>query len=368
MFGGAAAWNSRLGAGARGTTGTAGHSLGMAKSSKTTDRRMPRHWLADIGWSRGALLIRKTGVRLPLNRALVHEVLLWIPYMARLGLAAMAARWANSKRPTIWFEPDTPRPWYLMGGAALWGGMRRARSRAEADAAFYFEDITTGERLDPPLGAAAFNYGCTDISKSRVAAVFEEVFGYPLTVDPMAFAGPIVEKPEKNGVHAGRIYEPGDPMRPDHVYQRLIDTADGTGRLTDLRTLCAAGQPLLIWKKLKRPGGRFPIHSLRTTLHEPASQFTPTELERICAFTARMGLDWGGLDILRDRAEGRIYIVDVNKTDLGPVISLSWADKIRSMRRLAGAMQEMVAMRAAEAKAAATPIVAPIVPEAALAA
>ena len=66
------------------------------------------------------------------------------------------------------------------------------------------------------------------------------------------------------------------------------------------------------------------------------------ELDRIEAFTRRMGLDWGGLDILRDRDDGRLYIVDVNKTDLGPVISLSWRDKVRSMRRLAIALEALV--------------------------
>ncbi len=299
-------------------------------------------WLADFGWAGGRLVIRKTGIGLRLDRALAAEVLAWIPYLARLGVAHLTAPLAGAPRKAIWFEPDVPRPWYLMRGAALWAGARLARSRGEADAAFYFEDVTRGDPPEPPAAIRAFNYGCADISKSRVAAIFEEVFGYPLTVDPLTYAGPMVEKPEKNGVHAGRIYLPGEPMRADHVYQRLIDTADGTGRVTDLRTLWAGGRPLLVWKKLKAAGGRFPIHSLKTTMHEPASIFTARELRLIGAFAERMGLDWGGLDILRHRADGRIYIVDVNKTDLGPVISLSWADKVRSMARLAEAMRALV--------------------------
>ena len=78
--------------------------------------------------------------------------------------------------------------------------------------------------------------------------------------------------------------------------------------------------------------------------------FTPAELDLIRAFTARMGLDWGGLDILRDRYDGRIYIVDVNKTDLGPVIALSWRDKVRSMNRLSQAFSRLVATRIARAR------------------
>ena len=70
--------------------------------------------------------------------------------------------------------------------------------------------------------------------------------------------------------------------------------------------------------------------------------FSADELAMIARFNARMGLDWGGLDILRDRADGRIYIVDVNKTDLGPVIALSWSDKARCMGRLGRALNALI--------------------------
>ena len=61
--------------------------------------------------------------------------------------------------------------------------------------------------------------------------------------------------------------------------------------------------------------------------------------------SGRMGLDWGGLDVLRDRVDGRLYVVDVNKTDVGPVIALSWTDKMRSMRLLGQAMDQLVTVR-----------------------
>ena len=51
-----------------------------------------------------------------------------------------------------------------------------------------------------------------------------------------------------------------------------------------------------------------------------------------------MGMDWGGLDVLRDQPSGRIYIVDVNKTDVGPVIALSLKDKLKSTEALAKAL------------------------------
>lgn len=42
------------------------------------------------------------------------------------------------------------------------------------------------------------------------------------------------------------------------------------------------------------------------------------EQTRIARFAAAMRLDFKGLDVLRDRGDGRIYIVDANKTDTGP--------------------------------------------------
>ena len=54
-------------------------------------------------------------------------------------------------------------------------------------------------------------------------------------------------------------------------------------------------------------------------------------------FAADLGLDWGGVDVLRDRMSGRIYIVDANKTDMGPPVALKLAAKLRATRRMARA-------------------------------
>jgi hypothetical protein len=55
-----------------------------------------------------------------------------------------------------------------------------------------------------------------------------------------------------------------------------------------------------------------------------------------------MRLDWGGLDVLRDRTDGRLYVVDVNKTDMGPPIAMKLRDKITVTRRLAAAFRDLV--------------------------
>ena len=174
------------------------------------------------------------------------------------------------------------------------------------------------------------------------AASMRVIWSGEKPVEPMITAGPIVEKSETNGVHDGRIVEGPLSPRAGFVYQRLIDTAGDDGACRDLRTPCAGGAPVLVWIKVKPPGGRFAIQNRRATLHAPAEVFSPRERALIAEFNARMGADWGGLDILRDRHDGRIYIVDVNKTDLGPLIALSWVDKIRSMSRLARALERLI--------------------------
>ena len=74
-----------------------------------------------------------------------------------------------------------------------------------------------------------------------------------------------------------------------------------------------------------------------TTKGRPAA-----ERASIAAFAAAMGADWAGLDILRDRASGRIYVVDVNKTDAGPIIALPFAEKLQSIALLAAALRDLV--------------------------
>ena len=45
---------------------------------------------------------------------------------------------------------------------------------------------------------------------------------------------------------------------------------------------------------------------------------------------------------LRNRDDGRIYIVDVNKTDMGPPAAMKRVDKLKAMRGLANAFAHMV--------------------------
>ena len=53
------------------------------------------------------------------------------------------------------------------------------------------------------------------------------------------------------------------------------------------------------------------------------------------AFVSEVAGQWGGVDVLRDKRDGRIYIVDANKTDMGPPVAMPLGQKLRSTRYMA---------------------------------
>ena len=292
--------------------------------------------LGDFELAAGRVTLRATGNSAAVDRALLAEVAVWVACYLAVRLAAL--RHVGRARPAIWFTPVVPHPRYMVRLAAIWAGIRLARSPA-ADAAFFFDDATVS--LPPPPGAGrALNFACTDISKSHVAAVFARVFGYPLALDPATWHGAAVEKSEANGTHDGSIVACPRAARPGFVYQRVVDcVVDGIA--TDLRTHVVGGRVVAVWIKRRAAAVRFLPPNLSATLVDPATVFTPAEIARLVAFTAAMGADWASLDVLRD-ADGRLYVVDVNKTDAGPIIALPLRQKLRSVALLAEALTALV--------------------------
>jgi hypothetical protein len=211
----------------------------------------------------------------------------------------------------------------------------------------HFEDATTTSNK-PPLklkrGARLINFGCTDVSKSRIAAAFEKAFGYPLALDPTRHAGLAVEKSEINGAHDGHVIQCPAHRLPGRAYQRLIDNrcAD-LAMVEDLRTCTVGGRPICVFIKRRPLPKRFQNTNSEVVLRMPAEVFSQDELVRIAAFNREMGMDWGAIDVLRHRGDGKLFVVDANKTDMGPPIALPLADKMKATRLLAQAFRDYVA-------------------------
>jgi hypothetical protein len=296
-------------------------------------------WTSDFTFAGRSLTVKKTGATVKLDREVLKSAANWLAFYLPVRAVAQLHAVRGDRRPAVWFAPDRPRPWYLVWAAAAWGGVRVAKTPAEAAAAFYFEDATHG-RPPTPKTARLVNFGCVDVSKSHVAAVFEQVFGYPLSIDPARTTGFVVEKSEANGVHDGQVVRCPRAPKPARVYQRLVDNIEGD-EAVDLRTPFVGGKPVLVFVKRRPLHRRFDNYNSTVALAPPEQLFSTVEIARLTEFAGAMQLDWGGLDILRDRISNRIYVVDVNKTDMPP-LALPWRDKLRAVSRLGRAFRQLI--------------------------
>jgi len=186
------------------------------------------------------------------------------------------------------------------------------------------------------------NVRCEHIGKEQVTRTFESVFGRALGVDPLKHVGPMVVKSVVNAAHDGRVVEGplAEPeVRPDRVYQRLIDNECGDGLIMDLRASVVGDEIPFVWRKYRSVERRFINVNDKLELSSASAEFTSEEQQKIFAFARAMGLDIGELDILRSQSEGQIYIVDVSKTPHGPPTLGLRYDGVLAMRAMARAFR-----------------------------
>ncbi len=304
-------------------------------------------WHADFEFRRDHLRVRQTGAVVRYNLSVGREALAWAAYYVSVQFLRLWNAFLRRRGPRVAFVPAPPRPWYLFWVVARTAGARFVRDPSKADVVMHFEDATLhtsdfGRLENPPI---SINLDCRDVSKSHVARVFEDVFGYSLTVNPEAFDGLAVEKSEINGAHDGRVVQCPAPAAKGRVYQRLVDNSCGDGLVEDIRCPTIFGEIPVAFFKRRPIDDRFANMNSDVQIADPSGIFTDDERSRLKAFAEAMNLDWGGLDVLRDRLDGRIYVVDVNKTDMGPPIALPLGGKIKATRRLADAFGHAISKR-----------------------
>jgi hypothetical protein len=298
----------------------------------------------------GRVLVKKTGAELDLNKTLIKDVARGVLFASEVTaiVATRAARTRLMSDPTaiirIAFGPVRPNPWYAIWPVCRLGYIEIVNDPADADILFYFEDKEYAQ--DIPFAGAnkqVLNGQCLDIRKSKVAEVFEQTFGYPLSIDPTTYHGLAVRKSEMNGVHDGQIVPcPTTVPRDNLVYQRLVENTHDGKTYTDIRTPIVGGTIPTVYLKRRTANGRFSNDNTSVILTSADAQFSPHEQERILTFAKRMKLDFGGMDILRHRRDGRLFIVDVNKTDMGPPTALARTDKHIAMKKLSAAFRGFV--------------------------
>jgi len=249
----------------------------------------------------------------------------------------------KTNQKTLAFYPQTPGPWFNIWQVARLANLRTIPDMKKASYIFAFEDSTLtkfNKKTFSTLNAQVINQDINNISKEHVADIFEPVFGYSLRIDPTTHIGPAIRKSNGNGTHDGVVIQcPID--KSEHIegqsYQHLVDSTFNGKTSEDLRVAYALGELALVYHKHKPLDDRFGTHYLSVDVYDANEVFSESEIKLIKTFCKKMGLDFGSIDVMRDKNNGRIYIVDVNKTCM-PVLCLTLKKQIECQQKIADAL------------------------------
>lgn len=276
----------------------------------------------------------------PFRQSLFAVVKIYLFFAARRIKQLFAPQ---KQTGTIAFHPQTPGPWYNIWQTTRLSGLKTISDVSEADVVFIFEDKTISEydkNFERHENAVQINHQIDDISKDYVSDIFEDVFGYALRINPTAYTGRAIRKSNMNGTHDGVVID--CPIEPSGVmegqsYQRLVDSTFNGETSEDLRVAFVFGQIALVYHKHKPLDDRFGTYYLSVDVKSALEVFSEEEVRLITLFCEKMGLDFGAIDVMRDKHDKRIYIVDVNKTCM-PVLSLTLKSQIESQGKISDAL------------------------------
>lgn len=185
------------------------------------------------------------------------------------------------------------------------------------------------------------NINCNNISKEEVNTVFEKVFGYSLHVDAAKFVGRCVKKSNLNAKHDGvTVNCPLDKKDENYVYQKILDNSFDENLVYDLRVPVVNDAIPFVYLKFKKTDERFTNNVYKSTLEETNKYLSEEEKKNIVRFCNDIGLDIGELDVIRNKDDNKIYIVDVNNTPWGPPFRLPEKDGNFAIKTLAEKFSE----------------------------
>ncbi len=216
---------------------------------------------------------------------------------------------------------------------------------ASADVlAVYWEYLTFREEFtfleEYAAKVPVVNLHSRNISKLFVDEVFTHAFGYGTIVNPLSFTGKIVRKNDINAKHDGVILDgPLAESKPDFIYQILIDNSNGAV-VQDIRVPIIKGVMDFVYLKQRPITERFLNTATKSELKSTTDLLSAYEIEKLNTFCAELKLDFGELDVLRDKQTGKIYVVDVNNTPQGPPANIAQTQGEEAIERLAKAFKE----------------------------
>ncbi len=265
------------------------------------------------------------------------------------GKSALIRKLASDglDRKTALFYPAKPSPSAVIYKLCHWCGYRMSKNPDRPfDIAIYWED-TTVRQPDPNIvrlgqECEIVNLNCLDVSKSTISVAFARVFGYDIVLDPRTHRGRCVRKSNQNATHDGQVIDcPIPRIEPGYIYQKLINNEVEGDVVQDIRVPVFRHQIPFVYLKYRKRSDRFSNENEYAEMADVQAHFSTEELERIRLFCRAIGLDYGELDVLRDRDEHRIYIVDVNPTPWGPPNHMSKTDRRIALDKMATVFESM---------------------------
>jgi hypothetical protein len=236
-----------------------------------------------------------------------------------------AAHRAGRAPGRIACTPDAPYPHSMLRRIASHLGLEiHTRPTVHDRLVLFWKDgdstvrEPSSELLDLAQTRRVLNIGSRDISKTTIAKAFEEAFGYPLLVDPLSYNGVVVEKPERNASHAGRLVTSPTKPRRGYCYQLLIGNELDQGVVQDIRVPVIGSTIPVLYLKLRPKEDRFSNVNMWVELADVSDVLRHDESRRLLRVAALLGIDYCEIDCVRDRESGRLYAVDVNTTPWGP--------------------------------------------------
>lgn len=269
----------------------------------------------------------------------------WVIKDVRSALRDLYNRVINGRLPVVVTYPDYPSKRTTIQAIAKYLGYRLTnKPLPDSNLVIFFDDQTRKRELDPAVASCApivWNARCTDISKQHVERIHFEVFGYGTFVDPLTFEGIAVQKSDSNAMHDGAyITCPIEQPRQECIYQRVLDNKTENGMALDYRVPYINGEIPFAYCKYKDWSVRFTNDVAQSKIVETPEIFSAEEYAIICAFAKKMQVEFCEFDVIRDRTDGRIYIIDVNTTPYGPPAKLPPSERKKAISALAMTFQK----------------------------
>ena len=175
--------------------------------------------------------------------------------------------------------------------------------------------------------------------KDNVARCFAAAFGYGLSVNPETTAGPMVRKSLRNAAHDGVIVN--GPVKAEEGFSYALLVDNQVGDLVEDVRLPIVGRTIpFAYLKYRPVSSRFSNKNSYSGMAGCASVLSAEERSSVLEFARLIGLEFGEIDALRDRASGRLYIVDANNTASGPPNGLSAVESALAVDLVADAIMQ----------------------------